>query len=188
MMKQRSWIHTVLAALFMGLFALGCGTAPERNEVQPAPQRTQTQPSAATSGAYAGEPTRRVRGQTLYVPCYSHIYFRDAERTINLATTLSIRNISPTDTLSISQVSYYDSDGELVRHYLQSPRTLGPLVSTYFVVREEDLHGGVGANFIVTWTANTPVHPPMVEAVHVTTRMQLGISFTSPSRVLNEEP
>ena len=181
---------TALAISVICLGIAGCGTPSAPAEQNAAPVTTRSDTSAiprAEASPPRGTPVRQVRGQTLYVPCYSHIYFQDEERTINLATTLSIRNASPTDSITVTHVSYYDSAGELVRIYLDTPRTLGPLVSTYFVVREEDLHGGVGANFIVTWTTDEPVHAPVVEAVHITTRMQLGISFTSPARILNEE-
>jgi hypothetical protein len=134
-----------------------------------------------------GEPAPKVRGQTLYVPCYSHIYFQDETRTLDLASTLTLRNTSLRDTITVTRVDYHDSDGELVRAYLSSSRDLPPLASTYFVVREDDLRGGVGASFIVTWRADAPVDPPFVEAVHITTKATLGVSFTSDAKVLTTE-
>jgi hypothetical protein len=44
----------------------------------------------------------------------------------------------------------------------------------------------VGANFLVRWQAEAPVHPPVVETVMITTESTLGISFRTTARVLHE--
>lgn len=142
---------------------------------------------ASTAAPAQGPAAKLVRSQTLYVPAYSHIYFRDASRSMNLATTLSIRNTSPRASITLSKIEYYDSDGGRVRTYLDTARTLGPLGSTYVVVDVSDISGGVGANFIVRWHAAEPVHPPVVETVMITTESTQGISFRSPARVLYED-
>jgi hypothetical protein len=129
-----------------------------------------------------------VRGQTLYVPAYSHIYVRDAQRTMNLATTLSIRNASPDHPITLTSLEYYDSNGTRVRSYADTARTLGAFASTYVVVEQDDVRGGVGANFLVRWRADAPVHPPIVETVMITTEATQGISFRSTARVLSEIP
>ncbi|MBB4088501.1 DUF3124 domain-containing protein [Salinibacter ruber] len=121
------------------------------------------------------------------MPAYSHIYVRDAQRSMNLATTLSIRNTSPDRPLVLSTIDYYDSSGEYVRAYLDTPRTLKPLASTYVVVDTDDIRGGVGANFIVRWHAKQPVAPPVVETLMITGANTQGISFRSAARVLREE-
>ncbi|WP_263788789.1 DUF3124 domain-containing protein [Salinibacter grassmerensis] len=141
-------------------------------------------PSAPTD---RGAPTKRVRSQTLYVPSYSHIYIRNARRSLNLATTLSIRNTSRDVPITLSTIDYYDSQGEHVRSYVDTARTLGPLASTYVVVDMDDIRGGVGANFIMQWHAEQPVSPPVVETVMITGANTQGISFRSPARVLREE-
>jgi hypothetical protein len=126
------------------------------------------------------------RGQRLYVPIYSHIYFRTEEETINLAATVSIRNTDPDQPIVLSTIDYIDNDGALVRRYLQQPRRLGPLASTSVVIEESDAAGGLGANFIIEWSASQPVHAPVVESIMISTQSALGISFTSPARVLDE--
>ena len=143
--------------------------------------------TAASAANETGTPVQRVRGQLLYVSAYSHINIRDERRTLNLATTLSVRNTSRSDTLIVDRVDYYNNDGALVRHYLEEPRAVGPLASTSYIVREEDLRGGVGANFLVHWTSRRPIDPPVVESVNLTTQAALGISFTSTARVLSEQ-
>jgi hypothetical protein len=126
------------------------------------------------------------RGQRLYVPIYSHIYFRTEEQIINLAATVSIRNTDPDRSIVLSTVDYIDNDGALVRRYLQRPRRLEPMASTSVTVEESDAAGGLGANFLVEWEAAQPVHTPVVESIMISTQSSLGISFTSPARVLDE--
>lgn len=53
--------------------------------------------------------------------------------------------------LMTGQVDDFDSEGTLLRSYLEQPRRIGPLASTYAVIEEGDRSGGVGANFIVEW-------------------------------------
>ena len=69
---------------------------------------------------------------------------------------------------------------------LDQPRQLGPLASTSVVIEESDAAGGLGANFIVEWHAAQPVNAPIVESIMISARSSLGISFTSPARVLEE--
>lgn len=128
-----------------------------------------------------------VRRQVLYVPAYAHIFFQDERRTVNLATTLSIHNTDPQRPIQLTAVEYYNSEGNLVRQHLERPKTLGPFASTWYVVEESDLSGGVGANFIVEWEADQPASPPAVETVMISTAHQQGISFTSQARVLEQE-
>ncbi len=125
-------------------------------------------------------------GQMIYVPVYSHIYQQDRQKTFNLTTTLSFRNTDPYRSLTLTEVSYYDLDGNLVQQYLDDSLKLKPLASTSFVVEERDLRGGVGANFIVQWRSDQPVTPPVVEAIMISTSQQQGISFLSTGRVLQE--
>ncbi len=126
------------------------------------------------------------RGQTVYVPIYSHIYAGDKEQAIHLAATLSIRNTDMEHGISIDAVDYYDSKGNRLKPYLKDPMILGVLASTRFVVGESDKAGGSGANFIVRWSAEAPVTPPIIESVMISTRAQLGISFTSHGQVISE--
>jgi len=176
-----------LVGVLVALLA-ACGPSdPTDANVEPPPSHLDSLAASTAPAPDRGAPTKRVRSQTLYVPAYSHIYIRDAQRSMNLATTLSIRNTSPDAPLTLSTIDYYDSDGEHVRAYLDTTRTLGPLASTYVVVETDDIRGGVGANFIVRWHAETPVPPPVVETVMITTASTQGISFRSPARVLYED-
>ncbi|AUT04077.1 hypothetical protein CLI64_28910 [Nostoc sp. CENA543] len=123
-------------------------------------------------------------GQTLYVPIYSHIYHDDRQQVLNLAATLSIRNTDLMNPLIITSVRYYDSNGKLVKQYLEQPIQIDALASSDFYVSRSDTTGGLGANFIVEWVAQTEISEPIVEAVMIATEFQQGISFVSSGRVI----
>ncbi|WP_233992739.1 DUF3124 domain-containing protein, partial [Salinibacter altiplanensis] len=178
----------VVGGVFLAAFLGACESSdPADANVEPPPSHLDSLSTTAALPADSGTPPALVRSQTLYVPAYSHIYFRDAQRSINLTTTLSLRNSSPDTPIALSTIDYYDSNGEHVRAHLDTTRALGPLASTYVVVEVDDIRGGVGANFIVRWQAEAPVPPPVVETVMITGANTQGISFRSTARVLRED-
>jgi len=85
-------------------------------------------------------------------------------------------------TFCLAIVSLY---GKLVHKYLDDPRTVNPLSLTSFVIEEEDLRGGVGANYLVLWEATRNVNKPIFEAVMISTFQQQGISFISEGRAVH---
>lgn len=151
-------------------------------------QRQQPQPKPGTSLRVVPlDKTKVVMGQTLYIPIYSHIYhFNSQDQVMNLSATLSIRNTDLTNSIIITSVRYYDTDGQLIRQDITSPVELKPLASTDFFIAANDASGGVGANFIVEWVAEKTVYEPVVEAVMISTSSSQGISFISPARVLKQ--
>lgn len=183
-MLTRLFAKGIATVLLGGGLLAGCG--PSSPDPTPPASVLDSLPPAPSAPSDPGSPARLIHGQTLYVPTYSHIYVRDAKQTMNLATTLSIRNASPEAPLTLTKITYYDSDGQRVREYVDTARTLGPLASTYVVVEQDDVRGGVGANFIVRWHAETPIHAPIVETVMITSEATQGISFRSTARVLYE--
>ncbi|MBD2354291.1 DUF3124 domain-containing protein [Tolypothrix sp. FACHB-123] len=126
-------------------------------------------------------------GQTIYVPIYSHIYHNDERQILNLAATLSIRNTDLTNPIIITAVRYYDSDGKLIKQYLEQPIQLNALASTDFFVNRTDTSGGSGANFLVDWVSQKVVSEPIVEAVMIATEFQQGVSFVSPGKVIKNQ-
>ena len=127
------------------------------------------------------------KGQLVYVPIYSHVYYGDRERTILLTGILSVRNTDPGQAITLLQVDYYDSEGKLLRKYITQPVTLGPLGSTRFIVKTSDTAGGSGANFLVRWKAEAPVNEPILEGVMIGASGQQGISFTSRGVAIKEK-
>ena len=117
--------------------------------------------------------------QTIYVPAYSHIYTGNRERPFLLTVTLSIRNIDPNHQIKITTVDYYETQGKLLRKYLDKPVILNPLESLRYIIPERDKSGGSGANFIVEWESDKLVNPPIVESIMIGARSGQGISFIS---------
>lgn len=131
-------------------------------------------------------PMKRVRAQTVYVPIYSHIYYRDRSRTFDLTATLSIRNTDQAVPLTVTSIGYYDTDGKLVREYVAQPLPLAPLATVDFIVEEQDASGGSGAKFLVQWQAAELTTEPIVEAVMVNSSLSIGLAFVSSGRVIRE--
>jgi len=125
-----------------------------------------------------------VMGQTIYVPVYSHIYYENQKEVLYLSATLSIRNTDLSNPIIITSVRYHNTEGKLIKQYLERPVELGSLASTNFVVERTDTSGGLGANFIVEWVAEKEVSDPVVEAVMISAASTQGISFVSPGRVI----
>jgi hypothetical protein len=123
-------------------------------------------------------------GQTVYVPAYSHIYFGNNEKPFLLAVTLSIRNIDPKHTVTITQVDYFKTQGDLLKKNLDKPIVLKPLESIRYVIAEREKSGGSGANFMVKWESEKPINPPIIESIMIGAKSGQGISFSSRGQVV----
>ena len=141
-------------------------------------------PLPAAQAASEGELSK---GQLVYVPVYSHVYYGDLEKKFLLSGTVSIRNTDPNHAITIMLADYYDSDGKVIKSYVPKPLTLNPMASTRFVVKESDTKGGSGANFLVQWRAETEVNEPIMEGVMIGAAGQQGISFTSRGKALRNK-
>jgi hypothetical protein len=145
----------------------------------------QSPPPGATAVAAAGEQAAVASpGELIYVPIYSSIFFDDGKRTLELAATLSIHNIDPDRPITVTRADYYNTDGKLIKKYLEKPSTLKPLQTANIVVEKSNVAGGTGANFLVEWQASQEVNSPLVEAVMVNASSNLGIAFTSSGKVI----
>lgn len=132
----------------------------------------------------ADEKIELSRGQTIYVPAYSHIYSGNRQTPFLLTVTVSIRNIDPKHPIEVTAVDYYESQGILLKKFLDRPIALKPLESIRYVVPEKDKSGGSGASFMVEWKSDTFVNPPIAEAVMIGTQSQQGVSFTSRGQAI----
>jgi len=126
-------------------------------------------------------------GQSVYVSIYSHIYSGIKARPFDLAAILSIRNTDISQSVTLVSVKYYDTEGKLLKEYLDEPLELKALASTRYIIMEDDKAGGSGANFIVKWKSNKKVTPPIIEAVMIGTHSGQGISFVSRGQVIKTE-
>ena len=73
-----------------------------------------------------GDQVGLAKGQKLYVPAYSHIYSGNQERPFFLTVTLSIRNIDPANTIKVTLVNYYETQGKLIKSYIDKTIKLNP--------------------------------------------------------------
>ena len=128
-------------------------------------------------------------GVTVYVPVYSSLYLglNVKQQMVELAATVSVRNVSQAHPIVIEWVRYYDSKGKLVRDYVEKPAALPPLGSVEFVIQRADVAGGPGANFLIRWKGPSGVDEPVIEAVMLGQSGNAGISFTSAGRVVKSE-
>ena len=102
-----------------------------------------------------------------------------------MAVTVSIRNTDANNPIIINSARFYDTDGNLVTDYVSEPLEIGPLGTVNLVLDRTDTRGGVGANFIVDWAAETEALEPVIESVMVSTAGTQGLGFTSPGKVIS---
>jgi hypothetical protein len=131
------------------------------------------------------KPLKTGQEQTIFVPAYSHVYYRTGQEYL-LAITLSVRNTSLTDSILLTSARYYDTKGNLVKEYPKKVLQIPPMATAEFFVQDEDTSGGSGANFIVKWKATKGVSEPIIEAVMIGTTSGQGISLISPGRVISK--
>lgn len=134
----------------------------------------------------------RSTGQTLYLPIYSHIWHGETDKKgqpmkVLVSVSVSIRNTDPLKSIRVTSAQYFDTDGKKLREYIASPKTIGPM-GTYelFVPRSDDT-GGSGANFVISWKADAPASPPVVEGFHANLAVGRSIAFTTSARSLPED-
>ncbi len=136
------------------------------------PKATEFRPTLATQ-------TRMLHGQLVYVPVYSSIYNQYESNLLHMTAILSIRNTSLQKSITIDRVEYYDTNGKLLKSFIGQPFELGKMSTKDFVIAENDLEGGTGANFIVHWKSGDSVSTPIIESVMIGVLGNKGFSFTS---------
>ena len=123
------------------------------------------------STADAADERPLTRGQTLYLPIYSHMLYGNVGRSgkssnLLLSALVSIRNTDPKRPLRILSARYFDTNGRLLADRVTAPVVLAPLGTMELFVELNDATGGSGANFIIKWEAEQAINPPLVEALH----------------------
>lgn len=114
----------------------------------------------------------------VYVPVYSNIYQSSRNDRTSLTSTLSIHNTSETDTLFITRIDYHNTEGKLVKKYLENPIYLNTFETIEYVVDEKDDTGGSGANFVVEWYGSKNLNP-LFQAVMIGGLGSKSFSFTT---------
>lgn len=173
-----------LALVGLAVASLACARSPRPGDVASAG-------SAATRLKPIGTllPADFVH-RRVYVSVYSSIYLglEHEPLMVNLAATVSVRNVSETHPLVITHARYYDSAGKAVRDYRTGPGELGPMATVEFVIKRNDTAGGPGANFVIEWAGPKDMDDPIVEAVMIGQSGHAGFSFTSIGKSVQRPP
>ncbi len=137
------------------------------------------------TGLAAGD-VKIVKGQTIYVPCYTSLISADFSHNIN--STIFIHNTDPTSEINLVRIDYYNTGGKLVKKCLPQPLKLNPLAATRFTI-QEPLRGedGAAAHLIVQWKADKKVVEPLIDAWFFGSAGTRGYSFTSQVRIIQED-
>lgn len=125
-------------------------------------------------------------GPTIYVPAYSHIFWAEGRGAL-LSVTLSIRNTSPDSPLLLKAVDYYGTDGTLLNSHIDQAVVLEPLVTATILIKESDVVGGVGANFIVRTGTEDNAPAPIIESIMVGRTASGTISFGRSGLVIAKD-
>jgi len=118
-------------------------------------------------------------GEMFYVPIYSDIYIDPQNQNSLLAATLSIRNTSFVDSLFISRIDYYNTEGSKVKSFIDNAISIPPMATINYVIEKDDTSGGPGANFIVDVNAKKSNAKPIIQAIMIGQHLNRGFSFTT---------
>lgn len=124
------------------------------------------------------------KGRT-YLSVYSHIYTNSQHRIHELTATISLRNVNPDDTIYIAKADFYNTEGQLIKRFLDHAIFIAPMETFEMVIEETDNSGGSGANFIFDWLKNQSSSDPLFEGVMISTTGQQGLSFTTQGKRIN---
>lgn len=142
-------------------------------------------------GTADAEEEKLSSGQTLYLPVYSYIWHGD--RVVQqrhplqtpVSVLVSIRNTNSKTPIKLVSARYFDSNGNLLKQYVNTPLTIGPLVTHEIFVEKHDVAGGSGANFLLQWEATVPANVPVVEALHAEIKGHSTIAFMTHAQPID---
>lgn len=131
------------------------------------------------------------KGQTLYLPIYSHMAYGNLGKSgkasqVLLSALVSIRNTDGKRPIRILSAKYFDTNGKLLSERVPAATTIPPYGTLELFVELNDASGGSGANFIVKWDAEHSVNPPLVESLHANMDGGKAVIFMTQSVPLAE--
>lgn len=144
------------------------------------------------STAVVGQEDRLpVKGQTLYLPIYSHMLYGNLGKSgkasyVLLSALVSIRNTDTKRPMRVLSARYYDTHGKLLGERVATPVVLPPLGTLELFVELNDASGGSGANFVVKWDAEQAISPPLVESLHANMDGGKAVIFMTQSVPVQE--
>lgn len=132
-----------------------------------------------------------VKGQTLYLPIYSHMLYGNLGKSgkasyVLLSALVSIRNTDARRPLRVLSARYFDTHGKLLGERVPTPVQIPPLGTLELFVELNDASGGSGANFIIKWDADQAINPPLVESLHANMDGGKAVIFMTQSVPVGE--
>ena len=125
--------------------------------------------------------------QDVYVPAYSNLYYESDVRKTYFTVILSLLNITFTDSIYFNRIEYYDSEGKLLREFIDQVLVLRPMESIEYIIESNNKQGGPGANFVVSYSGRSNLkNPPFIESVMLGDIDGYGFSFSSPGIEINK--
>jgi hypothetical protein len=121
----------------------------------------------------------------VYVPVYSRLFLSEASYW-ELASSLSIRNTDPDQSIVVYRIDYYDTAGNLLQKYLETTHELGPMATVTLTLPQSDVRGGAGANFLVRWSGDNDINEPIIEVVMAGIRGTQSFSFIGSGQEIVE--
>lgn len=134
--------------------------------------------------ALAQEARPLSKGESLYLPIYSHMLYGNVDKKgwapkALLSAMVSVRNTDAKRSLKLVSARYYDTQGTFLREYLVAPVSIVPFGTHELLVDLHDTSGGSGANFLLRWEADAAMNPPLVEAIHANMDGGKAVIFTT---------
>lgn len=132
------------------------------------------------------------KGQALYLPIYSHIWYGDVaadgkQLKALLSALVSIRNTSLKTPIKVTSARYYSTEGKLLKEFVSAPKMVAPMGTLELFVEKKESEGGSGANFVIKWEAATATNPPVVEAVHTDIQLNRSPTFITTARAIRAD-
>ncbi|MFH2126137.1 MAG: DUF3124 domain-containing protein [Pseudomonadota bacterium] len=127
------------------------------------------------------------RQGTIYAPLYQKAVIDHRGRSLDLAATVYLRNLSQKHPITIESVTLVDGKGKTGPQCIEGQQRLAPL-ATLRLVPPRCPAGTGEPSILVRWSASQPVPPPLVEVLMMGTAGQQGISLTSQGVPLEPEP
>ncbi|MDP2794695.1 MAG: DUF3124 domain-containing protein [Sulfurisoma sp.] len=132
------------------------------------------------------------KGQTVYLPVYSHLIHGNYDRKgkpdkVLLSALISIRGTDPKRPFRVASARYYNTEGKPLREFVTRPVTVPPMGTLELFVERHDESGGSGANFVIVWDADAAINAPLIEAVHANIEGARSVVFTTQGRPIRAE-
>lgn len=113
------------------------------------------------------------------MPLYRNLYIGEHRALKILAATLSIHNTSSKYPLILTNLTYFDGDGEATVERLGEPHVLPPMAAAEVYIDHGELDTAPIATAVVGWSGDASITPPLIEAVIVGKYGAKGFSVLS---------